>query len=113
MTRTLFISENDNENYLTLALTLAGEMIKNGGETYRAEECASKILYASKARDVQVFAIPTSILITVAYEAETITRSLTVGERDINLKNIDRLNTISRNICEGKITLSEACEKLE
>ncbi|MEG2118158.1 MAG: threonine/serine exporter family protein, partial [Clostridia bacterium] len=86
---------------------------RNGGETNRAEESARRILSSGNAEEIEIFAIPTSILITAVFKNEVITRSVSVRDRDINLGNIDVLNTISRNISSGKLTVEQAFLQLE
>ena len=40
-------AQEANERCVGLALTLSAEMLKNGGETYRAEDCALRVLAAA------------------------------------------------------------------
>lgn len=105
--------QNDNEKLLLLSLSVASGMLRNGGETYRAEDCAKRILSAGNATDIEVFAIPTSILITVVFGTETLTRSVSVKERDINLTNLDKINTISRSVSEGGMTPDAAIAAMD
>ena len=55
-------TQDENERRVKLALMLSAEMLKNGGETYRAEDCALRVLAAAGSADTQVMAMPTNIL---------------------------------------------------
>lgn len=100
------------EKYLTLALELSIAMIKNGGEIYRAEECARSVLRAAGAEKSEVFALPTGITITAMVEGEYHTRVASLKSRVNNLGNIDIINTISREIDSGDMDVDTAFEKL-
>lgn len=101
------------EEYLTLALKLSIAMLKNGGETYRAEECARNILTAGGACEIEVLALPTGITVTAVQQGNTFTRVKALKARENNLGNIDLLNTLSREVSAGKLMPSEALEKVK
>lgn len=73
-------TQDENERRVKLALMLSAEMLKNGGETYRAEDCALRVLAAAGSADTQVMAMPTNILVTATFDGQTITR-LPLGAR--------------------------------
>ena len=76
-------AQEANERCVGLALTLSAEMLKNGGETYRAEDCALRVLAAAGSVDTQVMAMPTNVLVTATFGSQTITRSRSVCGRSI------------------------------
>lgn len=106
-------SRTAGEDILDLSLAVAAGMMKNGGETYRSEECVLNILRSWGAMDVQVVAIPTSIIATAEFEEGVYTRTRSIRKRDVDLKNIDILNTVSRKLCEKNITAEEAYRRVE
>ena len=63
---------DERERYINLALALSAEMLKNGGETYRAEDCALRVLACGGWTDLQVTAIPTSVLVTASSDGGTL-----------------------------------------
>jgi uncharacterized membrane protein YjjP (DUF1212 family) len=101
------------EDYLNLALKLSITMLKNGGETYRAEECARNILLASGAEGIQILALPTAITVTAEYEGKSYTKVCSIKTRSNDLGNIDALNTISREVSARKITPDAALKRLK
>lgn len=78
-------TQDENERRVKLALMLSAEMLKNGGETYRAEDCALRVLAAAGSADTQVMAMPTNILVTATFDGQTITRSRSVRVRAVDL----------------------------
>lgn len=101
-------TQDENERRVKLALMLSAEMLKNGGETYRAEDCALRVLAAAGSADTQVMAMPTNILVTATFDGQTITRSRSVRVRAVDLGEIDRLNTVSRAYASGMLDLEGA-----
>jgi len=104
--------EADDEQYLTLALRLSIAMLRNGGETYRAEECARNILSSGGAKEIEILALPTGMTVTAEYNGQTFTRVRTLRVRENNLGNIDLLNTISREVSAGKIHAEQAINRV-
>ena len=102
----------EQEKLISLALLAGSYMLKNGGETYRAEECTRRILMAGNADEIEIFAIPTSMIITVKIGGHYHTRSASVKKRDIDIDMIDRVNTVSRSIYEGTMSVNAAFEYL-
>lgn len=102
----------EQEKLISLALLAGSYMLKNGGETYRAEECTRRILMAGNADEIEIFAIPTSMIITVKIGGHYHTRSASVKKRDIDIDMIDRVNTVSRSIYEGTMSVNAAFDYL-
>ena len=100
------------EAYLTLSLALSVAMLKNGGETYRAEECAKNILSAGGASVIEILALPTGVTIMAEHCGQTYTRVCSLKARINHLGNIDRLNTISREVSGGRMSPEEALEQV-
>ena len=44
----------EQEKLISLALLAGSYMLKNGGETYRAEECTRRILMAGNADEIEI-----------------------------------------------------------
>ena len=89
---------------------LAGKvMLENGAETYRVEDTMRRIAEACGS-EAQSFVTPTGIVFSL--EGEGATRVARVNERRIDLQKVTRTNDISRNFCQGSITLQEAHDEL-
>lgn len=89
---------------------LAGKvMLQNGAETFRVEDTMVRIAKACGST-AQSFVTPTGIIFSV--ESADTTRVIRVRERRIDLGKITRANDISRNFCNGLITLEAAHHQL-
>ena len=97
------------------AVCLASKIIlESGGETYRAEETVERMCAGLKIPHVDVLALPTGLMLTVALaDNNSVTRIVRVHNRSTNLARIDACNSISRQVANGKMSASEALEKLE
>jgi len=84
---------------LDVATSIGYYIIKNGGEINRAEDTARRIGIAYGMEAVHVFAIASSIVITVVKDGNTITQTRRVKGAVTNLDKIERLNKLSRTIC--------------
>lgn len=102
------------EKILNFAVHTGELMLKSGAETYRVEDTITRILKKHHFREVDTFAIPTGIMVTVECEAYTLsTKVVRVKNRSNRLDRIEKLNQLSRDYVSGMITLDEGYEKLE
>lgn len=103
-------------NYKTLFKTamLAGEvMAQSGAETFRVEDTMSRILRTSNLAGVEVYATTTGVMATLSDpDIEPISGVLRINNRINNLNKINDVNQISRDICEGLISVEEAYDRL-
>lgn len=75
-------------------------LIESGAEIYRVEESITRMLRAYGIQRVEVFALPTLILVSIETENQTtITKSERVPFRSPNFDRIGRLNDLVRRIC--------------
>lgn len=104
-------------NYHTLFKTavLAGEiMAQSGAETFRVEDTMTRMLKISRLKSVEVYVTPTGLMATLSdTEIQPITEVLRINHRVSNLSRINEVNQISRDLCDGNITVEEAYELLE
>ena len=105
------IQLHNEEEWRLLADTaaLAGKiMLVSGGETYRVEDTIRRILSTSGFEYCEAFVVTTGIIITLEdKQTGTITLTRRVGEKQTNLGNIANVNKISRQYCQGKLSLAE------
>jgi uncharacterized membrane protein YjjP (DUF1212 family) len=93
---------------------LAGEiMLKNGGETYRAEETMAMIARAAGMDGVNSFVTPTSIILSYRCMDKDYTRMIRTPNRTIDLHKVTLVNDVSRKFVSGKITLAQAYMMLQ
>lgn len=104
-----------NINTLLKVIKLSAQIIlENGGETYRAEETIKFICKAYDVKEIESIATPTGFYLTVSINGEdnnTIVKR--IRKRTINLKKINDVNNISRQISSDAISLDEALIQLE
>lgn len=104
-------------NYKMLFKTamLAGEiMAESGAETFRVEDTMTRILRTSDLQVVEVYATMTGVIATLSDpKIEPISEVLRINRRTNNLNRINEVNQISRNICDGVITIEEAYDLLK
>ncbi len=94
---------------------LAGEiLLRNGAEAYRVEDTITRILKHYDYPTVETITSITGIYISVIDSNEVTTTLIKrIHTRTIDLSKIADVNSISRKICEDKLTPSEALEELK
>lgn len=109
MERQLEAAGGDQLSTVVEVVKLAAHMVlRYGGETYRAEETVMRICQAYGYR-CDALALPTGVLITISEGTrETRTVISRVTQRSVDLEKIDRVNELSRQLAQGKLTLEEA-----
>lgn len=77
-------------------------MLEYGAEVYRVEDSLTRICKSYGAKSVDVFVIPTSLIITLEMPGEEpVTMLKRATEKETDLNKIDGLNRLSRYICEN------------
>lgn len=82
-------------------------LIEYGAEIYRVEDSINRIAaaygFSGDSRRIEVFAIPTSLIITVNDGDDVpLTQTKRIINRETNLDRVDKLNNLSRFICTEK-----------
>lgn len=107
------MKKTEAEEILYCAMTVGEQILRSGGEAGRVEDTIRRICLAYGASRVDVFSI-TSSIITTMYGEEfgvcTQTRRVTGMVNDLD--RLDRLNQLSREICEKKVPYPIIREKL-
>ncbi len=96
---------------MDLAMKVGEVMLSHGAEAHRVEDTVQRILNTSKLQTTEVFVIMTGMFATLADPSiETITVTKRVRSKGNNLKQICYANEISRQYCDGALSLEEAYE---
>ena len=99
---------------VSVAISIGEELIKNGGEVDRVEDTLERLLKFYEFNRPNVFVVSNGIFLTVDEGTEnTITCVRTIPNWSINLEKVSLLNSLSRQICQGKCSVSEAMERIE
>ena len=104
------------KNTLRMAVTAGEIMMKSGAEIYRVEETIYRICKACGVDNVEVFAMPTGIFVTLDNDVSgdsvsTYIRRIRSGETDLN--KISLVNQFSREFTTTDMTVEEGMEKLD
>ncbi|MBE6665487.1 MAG: threonine/serine exporter family protein [Ruminococcaceae bacterium] len=106
-----------NEYYrklLNMAVTAGSIMISSGAETHRVEDTLHRILGTTHFEHADAVVFTTGMVVTLSDPSgETLSISRRVTDCSQNFGKIAEVNSVSRDFCNGKITLDEAIEKLE
>ncbi len=107
---------NDQEAMLLLEIASnAGELLlENGAEVYRAEETVERIVSSiENVKDVDVYSTFNGIMISYQVGSDIKSSIRKVKSRKYNLTKVDKINTFSRNFCQGKYGFNQALEILD
>ncbi len=92
----------NNNQIINTAMRIGSLMLSYGAEIYRAEDSIIRICKAYDAESVEVFAIPSSIIVTLYMnEDEPITLTKSIKDEGTDLDKVDQLNNLSRYICSS------------
>ena len=89
-------------------MDIGEEMISAGAEVHRVEQSVSSMCRACGAEDVDVFIIPTSMIVTVCTsDGERYTQTKRMLSSAVDYERLHRLNQLSREICATPMTEKE------
>lgn len=94
---------------MEMAVKVGEIMLSHGAEAHRVEDTVYRILKTADLQTTEVFVIMTGLFATLADPSiDTITVTKRVRSNGNNLKQICYANEISRQYCEGALSLEEA-----
>lgn len=85
-------------------------MLQSGGETYRVEETISRICQSFDVDEVEVFASPTAVMISILFNGEIHSIVKRINSRGIDLNMVHNINSLSREIYQHRLNI-DVCEK--
>lgn len=100
---------------LRTALDIAEHLLRNGSEISRVENTIERICTALGADHVEAFVIPSLIAASVRMKDGGYSEQMRHVKKEIsmNLFRVEQLNTISRELCFGHISIEEARQRIE
>lgn len=112
------VSSLENTEYyrklLNMAVTAGSIMISSGAETHRVEDTVHRILATTHFERADAFVFTTGMVVTLSDPSgETLSISHRVTDCSQNFGKIAEVNSVSRDFCNGRITLDEAIKKLD
>ncbi|MEC0173434.1 threonine/serine exporter family protein [Paenibacillus favisporus] len=101
------------EHEIMKVCLLAGQiMLQSGAETYRVEDTMVRIAASFGVDKTHSYMTPTGLIFSME-DPQPITRLNRISDRTTNLHKIDRVNSVSRRISKGELTIAEARWELE
>jgi uncharacterized membrane protein YjjP (DUF1212 family) len=102
----------DQTNEVLEVCLLAGKiMLKNGAETYRVEDTMMRIAASFGIHESHSYVTPTGIIFSI--DGTGPTKLIRIVERSTDLQKVMIVNSISRKISSGELSLKEACNMLK
>lgn len=102
----------EDKKLLELVSDIGFDMLSYGGEIYRVEETVKRICAAYGMDSADVFAIPTTLIVSICHGDETYSRTRRLPSKGTDLDKVDRLNDLSRKLCQEKPGCAKAKQML-
>lgn len=103
--------QNEAQQVMKVCLLAGKIMLMSGAETYRVEDTMSRIAAAAGISGSHSFVTPTAIIFSL--DGAELTKLIRISERSTDLRKVDQVNSISRQISNRGITLEEAYGQLK
>lgn len=100
------------EEILNVSVTVGYRLLTSGAEVSRVEQSMQYICRAYGITDMHIFAIPSSIVVTISDGTASLTTSRRVRRIQTNLDHVVQYNALSRYICSCKPDYEEIQEKI-
>ena len=96
------------EERLALVLDIAEQMVISGAEVARTEYSVRRICKSFGAVRTEALSITTSLIVTLYYdEYGSVTQTRRVEKFAYNMDRLEKMNELSREICDKKLTIEE------
>lgn len=102
--------KSGQEEVVHTCLTAGKILLESGAETHRVEDTMLRIAASFGLADAQSHVTPTGIIFSIEKTAST--HFLRIVDRSTNLGKVARVNHVSRQISDGRLTADEAAERL-
>ena len=97
---------------LDIVTSIGYRILLFGGEANRAEDTAVRIGFAYGMDQVHVFAIASSIVVTVEKDGKALTQTRRIIKTNTDLDKLSKINSLSREICRDKTNYDEVADKV-
>ena len=101
------------EEVLDTAIQVGYGLLRNGAEIYRVEQSITYICEAYGMKEIESFAIPSSIVVTISDGIRSVTKSKRVVSRSNDLDKVEKFAGLSRMICDKKPDYETCMERIE
>ena len=94
-------------------MDLAEQMLINGAEIYRVEDCINRIFMSNGVKRVDTFIITSSMVVSVSdNEGNVFTQTRRIGNVSTDIERLHKLNALSRYICSNSPDVEEIKNRL-
>ena len=108
------MNRDEAEEYLYCALDIGQLLLASGAEVNRVEDTISRVMAAASVPKVEVFSITSNITVTAHLDGfQTLTQMRRVYAIHTNMRRIEELNQLSRDICAKKLKPEEIRDRIE
>lgn len=106
------MQQPESKQILDAASCVGYLLLRNGAEISRVEDTVSRICEAYRIEQAHIFAISSTLIITLESGGETVTQTRRIRSISTNLDKVDQLNALSRYICEQKPSYEDIMRKI-
>ena len=104
----------DFNKLLNISTQLGKMLLESGAEIYRVEESIQRMALAYGVKEVDVYAVPTTIITTITTpDNVNLTKAKRIHVRSTNFDKVERLNHLCRQICQTTPELKLVSEELD
>ena len=103
----------DTEKLLNFTCEMGRSLLQNGAEIYRVEESLHLILRAYGYQQIEIFAIPSCIIINIQGGARNHNKAIRIKTTANNLHRLNDLNALCREICAQTPSVEVASMRLK
>lgn len=94
-----------DEQVLTNAIDIGEQLLINGAEISRVEDTIGRICVAYGIRQSHIFCIASCIIVSIeTQDSKWLTQTRRIHNYGTNMYKLDRLNNLSRSICQKRLT---------
>lgn len=101
------MNSNDENFVINLAINVGKIMLESGAEIYRVEETIERMITSKLDSKVDVFVLPTGIIVSVKSSTNSTTRLERIHSTQLNLEAISRANSFSRIYTQNNLSEKE------
>lgn len=101
------------EEILDAAILVGYHLLCNGADIYRVEQSIGYICEAYGVKEINAFAIPSSIVVTISDGMVSMTKTKRIADRQTNLNRVEKLTGLSRYICMVQPPYAIIYDKIE
>ena len=101
------------ERFLNFFCEIARQLVQSGAEIYRVEDSVTRLMHAYGYTDIEVFAIPSCVILNIMHEGHNYTKSIRIRSSSINLDRLDKLNNLCRQVCRQTPDAEECLARLK